>query len=223
MWLLAWNVSSKFPGALERQRPWRRVGGYPCLDLIRITSTLFRPVRSPSPLTSPSTHTLHFSETLVAMTLSITFYCLFFLSLSLAPMIITSRSSRKRWILNHFFSFFPFYFIHSQSSNIYPELWSFLFYSFQELLSPSSSCLLFEQVSILPFFFREILHLLKVWPLPPILVGGLLHIFHSTSDYRAHRIESVERRLVRHWLDRSILGRSFVVCICCAPGSFRQG
>jgi hypothetical protein len=101
-------VSSKFPGALERQRPWRRVGGYPCLDLIRITSTLFRPVRSPSPLTSPSTHTLHFSETLVAMTLSITFYCLFFLSLSLAPMIITSRSLRKRWILNHFFPFSPF-------------------------------------------------------------------------------------------------------------------
>jgi hypothetical protein len=91
------------------------------------------------------------------------------------------------------FSFFPFYFIHSQSSNIYPELWSFLFYSFQELLSPSSSCLLFEQVSILPFFFREILHLLKVWPLPPILVGGLLHIFHSASDYRAHRRDRREK------------------------------
>jgi hypothetical protein len=31
---------------------------------------------------------------------------------------------------------------------------SFLFF-FQELLSPSSSCLLFEQVSILPFFSRD--------------------------------------------------------------------
>jgi hypothetical protein len=199
------------------------VGGYPCLDLIRITSTLFRPVRSPSPLTSPSTHTLHFSETLVAMTLSITFYCLFFLSLSLAPMIITSRSLRKRWILNHFFLFSPFILSIHNRRTFTQNFGRFFFILFQELLSPSSSCLLFEQVSILPFFFREILHLLKVWPLPPILVGGLLHIFHSTSDYRAHRIESVERRLVRHWLDRSILGRSFVVCICCAPGSFRQG
>jgi hypothetical protein len=39
----------------------------------------------------------------------------------------------------------------------------------------------------------QTIQLKSFWPLPPILVGGLLHIFHSASDYRAHRRDRREK------------------------------
>jgi hypothetical protein len=70
-------ASFRSPREAERES----VEGYPCLDLIRITSTLFRLVRFP--LSLSLSILLQANSSLVATTLSITFYCLFYLSLSL--------------------------------------------------------------------------------------------------------------------------------------------